>query len=714
MRYTTGRGSAWTNVEDEVLKVAVMKYGLQQWGRCASLLPNKSARQCKARWVEWIDPGVKKTDWTREEDEKLLQMAKLMPTQWRTIAPVVGRTATQCLERYEQLLDAAQEDGGAAAAAAGDDPRRLRPGEIDPHPETKPARPDPVDMEEDEREMLSEARARLANTKGKKAKRKAREKQLEEARRMASLQQRRELLAAGIEVKKKRRKRKAGIDYNNEIPLEEEVPRGVHDTADDRRRTVELRKQRAASFRPTSVSDLEGVSREAAEERERKKDAKKQKLLQRTSLPEALLRAARLSRSAPARFRPELALPAPQVSDQELEDLSKLGSAEAQAAQATPTPAPLARGSAAANARLLRALQQAQTPLHHGGDATEEAAASAAAAAAALASAGQEARAAEAAVAATPRAALDTPAERLRRKRDMASAAERLKSGLLSLPAPRGEYTARKRANPAALLARRQEQPQKPPREEEDGYTPGVADAEEEEDAERRAAEAERRAELARRTSAVRLGLPRPAAAPSPPAAAAGAEGTGPATLVAREAALLVAHDAAAHPWDGRRPAAAPAQPLRRFSDAALEAAAAAVAAEQHAAGSQSVPALVRALEEVARRAEEAAAADPATEARRIAAARQREAARAARAERRAAVLVRGFQERAGRAAESTLELHARLADTEEKVRCFRVLAAEEEAGARRRVHRALDEVAALEAREALLQERYQAALDAQ
>jgi pre-mRNA-splicing factor CDC5/CEF1 len=46
--------------------------------------------------------------------------------------------------------------------------------------------------------MLNEARARLANTKGKKAKRKAREKQLEEARRLASLQKRREMRAAGI------------------------------------------------------------------------------------------------------------------------------------------------------------------------------------------------------------------------------------------------------------------------------------------------------------------------------------------------------------------------------------------------------------------------------------------------------------------------------------------------------------------------------------
>ncbi len=87
-------------------------------------------------------------------------MAKLMPTQWRTIAPIVGRTATQCLERYETLLDRAQkkqlEMAGGTLEEEADDPRRLKPGEIDPNPETKPARPDPIDMDEDELEMLSE------------------------------------------------------------------------------------------------------------------------------------------------------------------------------------------------------------------------------------------------------------------------------------------------------------------------------------------------------------------------------------------------------------------------------------------------------------------------------------------------------------------------------------------------------------------------------
>lgn len=80
--------------------------------------------------------------------------------------------------------------------------------------------------------MLSEARARLANTQGKKAKRKAREKQLEEARRLAALQKRRELRAAGIEVNKKRRK-KRGVDYNAEIPFEKKPAPGFYNTADE-------------------------------------------------------------------------------------------------------------------------------------------------------------------------------------------------------------------------------------------------------------------------------------------------------------------------------------------------------------------------------------------------------------------------------------------------------------------------------------------------
>ncbi|DBA02451.1 TPA: hypothetical protein N0F65_008665 [Lagenidium giganteum] len=319
------KGGVWKNTEDEILKAAVMKYGMNQWARVASLLSRKSAKQCKARWYEWLDPSIKKTEWSREEEEKLLHLAKLMPSQWRTIAPIVGRTAAQCMEHYERLLDAAQQKEGIDVS---DDPRRLRPGEIDPNPENKPARPDPVDMDEDEKEMLSEARARLANTKGKKAKRKAREKQLEEARRLAALQKRRELKAAGIHSRVHLKKRKF-IDYAHEIPFQKDAPTGFYDVSEERRHSSKPLDAKQAALQ---LDKLEGRRRDEQEKKERKQDAKRQKSLMKSSLPQVIAAVNERNDPINAIKRKPLDLPAPVVSNEELADLAKLGMHAAHAA----------------------------------------------------------------------------------------------------------------------------------------------------------------------------------------------------------------------------------------------------------------------------------------------------------------------------------------------------------------------------------------------
>jgi pre-mRNA-splicing factor CDC5/CEF1 len=169
-------------------------------------------------------------------------------------------------------------------------------------------------MDEDELEMLSEARARLANTQGKKAKRKAREKQLEEARRLAALQKRRELRAAGIGVGNRKRKLK-GIDYNAEIPFEKQPARGFYDT------TEEFVVPIAADFSKLRQQNLDGELRSEKEARERKKDKEKLKKKE-TDVPMAMLQ-----NMEPERKRSKLVLPEPQISDVELQQVVKLGRA---------------------------------------------------------------------------------------------------------------------------------------------------------------------------------------------------------------------------------------------------------------------------------------------------------------------------------------------------------------------------------------------------
>lgn len=240
------KGGVWTNVEDEILKAAVSKYGLNQWARVSSLLVKKSAKQAKARWQEYLNPSVKKSDWSREEDEKLLRLVKLVPNQWRSISPIMGRTATSCVERYQKLLDEATGDIGSddelkelglSGPGIESMPTATGPshvaGDFNIHPESKPARPDEEDMDEEEREMLSEARARLANTQGKKAKRKARERMLEETRRISQLQKRRELKAAGFNVSSVSKRKRNEFDYNADIPHEMVPQQGLYNVDEE-------------------------------------------------------------------------------------------------------------------------------------------------------------------------------------------------------------------------------------------------------------------------------------------------------------------------------------------------------------------------------------------------------------------------------------------------------------------------------------------------
>ena len=332
---------------------SVSKYGLNQWARVSSLLARKTPKQCKARWMEWLDPSIRKIEWSKEEDEKLLHLAKLMPTQWRSIAPRVGRTATQCLERYQKLLDEAEAreneeldlagpEGGENKAPSADDVRKLRhatrstppavsrvintfrrPGELDPDPESKPAKPDTIDLDEDEKEMLSEARARLANTQGKKAKRKARERQLEESRRLASLQKRRELKTAGINIKINTRK-PGQMDYNADVPFEKAPAPGFYDTVDEetrnerQREMFDPRKQQLANKRKTD-------QQEEADKDDRKRQKKDGGQSGQFAAAAQAGKMQKIREAERSSKRKALVLPEPQVGEGEVEEIVKMG-----------------------------------------------------------------------------------------------------------------------------------------------------------------------------------------------------------------------------------------------------------------------------------------------------------------------------------------------------------------------------------------------------
>ena len=271
------RGGVWTNVEDQVLLAAYMKYGGNQWLRIASLLPRKTASQVKARWEEYLDPTLRKTPWTQHEDEKLLHLARLMPMQWRTISQYFGRSAYQCVERYKELVDK------ASATPHYDDNDAAVIHEMMPNFETLNAVPDPVELDQDEKEMLAEARARLANTQGKKARRKARERQLDVMRKIVKLRKKRELVAAGIILEEKNmwedkefevdvlttheaKKVKFDTDIDDKIAKQERINR-IKKKVEERKKSKELKSKEAE--KPDLARELGHLKEELTKEEEK-------------------------------------------------------------------------------------------------------------------------------------------------------------------------------------------------------------------------------------------------------------------------------------------------------------------------------------------------------------------------------------------------------------------------------------------------------------
>jgi pre-mRNA-splicing factor CDC5/CEF1 len=179
----------------------------------------------------------------------------------------------------------------------------------------------------------------LTIVQGKKAKRKARERQLDLSKRLALLQKRRELKMSGINIKIKTTK-KGEMDYNADIPFERAAAPGFHDTTEEiernerQRETFDPRKQQLAIKRKGDPQDNEEASRK------KRKDDKDD----RQSLSAAAIKAAQMQKIREAEQsskRRALVLPAPEVGDPELEDIVKLGlsgrgAIEAAAASDTP------------------------------------------------------------------------------------------------------------------------------------------------------------------------------------------------------------------------------------------------------------------------------------------------------------------------------------------------------------------------------------------
>ncbi|KAK8870588.1 hypothetical protein M9Y10_008474 [Tritrichomonas musculus] len=95
----------WTQEEDEILKEWVNNNGEHFWSKVAAKLPGRIGKQCRERWFNCLKPNIKKSEWTEEEDNKIIELQSTFGNKWAKIAELVeGRTDNQIKNRWNSVL----------------------------------------------------------------------------------------------------------------------------------------------------------------------------------------------------------------------------------------------------------------------------------------------------------------------------------------------------------------------------------------------------------------------------------------------------------------------------------------------------------------------------------------------------------------------------------------------------------------------------------
>ncbi|RWS04661.1 transcriptional activator Myb-like isoform X3 [Dinothrombium tinctorium] len=96
----------WTKEEDDKLKSLVTSLG-ENWSKIAIHFADRSDLQCQQRWEKVVNPNLVKGPWTKEEDDKVIELVKKYgPKKWTLIAKhLKGRIGKQCRERWHNHLN---------------------------------------------------------------------------------------------------------------------------------------------------------------------------------------------------------------------------------------------------------------------------------------------------------------------------------------------------------------------------------------------------------------------------------------------------------------------------------------------------------------------------------------------------------------------------------------------------------------------------------
>ena len=91
----------WDIEEDIKLKELVLKSNNISWKEISENFSDRSSKQCRDRWVNYLNPNLEDKDWTLDEDNTLVQLHSMFGNKWSKIALIMkGKSENSIKNRW--------------------------------------------------------------------------------------------------------------------------------------------------------------------------------------------------------------------------------------------------------------------------------------------------------------------------------------------------------------------------------------------------------------------------------------------------------------------------------------------------------------------------------------------------------------------------------------------------------------------------------------
>ena len=76
----------WEYLEDRLVIGWIKVHGPRKWTECARRVKGRCGKQCRERWINFLDPNIKKGKWDEKENQMFFGLVKQFGSSWASIA----------------------------------------------------------------------------------------------------------------------------------------------------------------------------------------------------------------------------------------------------------------------------------------------------------------------------------------------------------------------------------------------------------------------------------------------------------------------------------------------------------------------------------------------------------------------------------------------------------------------------------------------------